>query len=141
MFGVVQAMLLRAYAMLGAPMGSHCLDALAARAQEQLPHFDATSMATMLWAFARLKYKPDAALLRSCEAHATCNVASFAPQDLVRAAAPLAAGGRGQCLRMAEVQEYLQFALLTANCKWRGITHVTAWCVLHIVLVVLTIGP
>ena len=69
--------------MLGAPMGGRCLDALAARAQEQLPHFDATAMATMLWAFARLRYKPDAVLLRSCEAHAACNIASFAPRDLV----------------------------------------------------------
>ena len=82
-FVVVQAMLLRAYSMLGAPMGSHCLAALAAHAQEQLLHFDAKSMANMLSAFARLKYKPDAALLRSCEAHATCNVAAFAPQELV----------------------------------------------------------
>ena len=81
---MLQVMFLRAYAMLGARMGSACLEALAAHAQKQLPRFEAKSMVNMLWAFAKLKHKPGAALLRDCEAHATRIVTSFAPQDLVR---------------------------------------------------------
>lgn len=70
--------------MLGAPMGSHCVDALAAQAQKQLPHFDAQELAILMWAFAKLSYSPDATLLRTCEAHATSSVDPFAPHDLVR---------------------------------------------------------
>ena len=38
----------------------------------------------MMWAFARLKYSPDTALLQSCEAHATDTARVLKPQELVR---------------------------------------------------------
>ncbi len=81
---MVQAILLRSYAMLGAAMDSHCLDALATQAQVQLQHFDAQALATLMWAFAKLSYSPDATLLRSCEAHAVRIAGAFTSQCLVR---------------------------------------------------------
>lgn len=77
-------MFLRACATLEARVGDACLKALAAQAQEQLQHFEARPLSNMLWAFAKLKHNPEAALLRDCEAHARRIVTSFAPQDLVR---------------------------------------------------------
>ena len=73
-----------AYATLGQPLGTACLEALAAQAQKQLPHFKPQDLANTMWAFAKLKLCPDAALLRSCEAHATRKAEVFIPQDLVR---------------------------------------------------------
>ena len=77
-------MFLRAYATLGAAMGDVCLNTLTAQAHEQLPSFEARSLSNMLWAFAKMKHTPDAAMLRDCEAHATRIAASFIPQDVVR---------------------------------------------------------
>lgn len=80
----MQAMFLWAYATLGERVSGPCLAAVTAQAQVQLPHMGAKPMANMLWAFAKLKHNLDAALLRSCEAHATRIIASFEPQALVR---------------------------------------------------------
>ena len=81
---MLQVMLLRAYATLEEQIGGACLEALAAQAQEQLPHLEPRHLSNVLWAFAKLKHSPDAALLRGSEARATRTVASFTPQDLVR---------------------------------------------------------
>ena len=79
-----QSMFLLAYATLGERMGAACLEALAAQAQAQLPHFTAQSLENMMWAFAKLTYTPDKELLQSCEAHAVRTVGAFSPQSLVR---------------------------------------------------------
>ena len=81
---MLQVMFLRAYATLGARMGDVCLNTLTAQAHEHLQRFEARSLSNILWAFAKLKHTLDDALLRDCEAHATCIAASFAPQDVVR---------------------------------------------------------
>lgn len=83
-WGVLQVMFLRAYAMLGMPVGGACLKALAGQALKELPRFEPRHLSNMLWAWAKLKHRPDAVLLRGCEAHAARTATSFAPQDLVR---------------------------------------------------------
>ena len=82
--GVLQATFLWAYATLEERMGGACLEALAAQALKQLPHFEAQHMAMMLWAFAKLEHNPGAALLRGCEAHAVRICETFTPQGVVR---------------------------------------------------------
>ena len=74
--------LLWAYATLGEPLGSACLEALAAQAQKQLPHFNEQALTNVMWAFAKLNHCPGATLLQSCEAHATCTAGAFTPQGL-----------------------------------------------------------
>ena len=78
-----QSMFLSAYATLGERMGAACLEALAAQAQVQLPRFNAQALANMMWAFAKLNYRPEAMLLQSCEAHATRLARTFTPQEMV----------------------------------------------------------
>ena len=80
-----QAIFLWACATLRVPVGGACLAAMTAQAQNQLPHIEAKPMANMLWAFATFRRKPDAALLRSCEAHGARIAASFESQALVLA--------------------------------------------------------
>lgn len=80
----MQATFVWAYATLEERMGPACLEALAAQALEQLPHFESQHMAMMLWAFSKLERNPGAALLRGCEAHAARICGTFTPQGLVR---------------------------------------------------------
>ena len=79
-----QSNFLWAYATLGEPMGAACLAALATQGHAQLLQFTAQGLANMMWAFAKLNYRPDTTLLRSCEAHAVRTAATFTPQNLVR---------------------------------------------------------
>ena len=80
-------MFLWAYATLEERVGPACLRALAAQAQMQLPRFQAQQMANMLWAFSKLQYSPNAALLRGCEAHAIRVCEALTPSGLVRSCA------------------------------------------------------
>ena len=79
-----QANFLWAYAALGKPMGSACLEALAAHAHKQLPRFSAQQLADMMWAFARFRHSPGAPLLQGCEAHATCIARAINARNVVR---------------------------------------------------------
>ena len=73
-----------AYATLGERMGVACLEALATQAHAQLSHFNAQNITNMMWAFAKLSYRPDSTMLQRCEAHAMRIARSFQPQHLVR---------------------------------------------------------
>ena len=79
-----QAKFMWAYGALGKPMGSACMEALAAHAQKLLPRFRALQLADMMWAFAKFGRSPSAPMLRDCEACATRIARAMHPRDVVR---------------------------------------------------------